>query len=426
MILYIKKRFIKNINYKLFNIIYIMENESNSVNTSSLFNDSKLSEQQENKNLINSIFKNDSFSISEIEKNESLESPRSALNEYFKLKNTYEVEIMKNKKKIMNNYTLSNKEKRQEFLKLNPKCINCKRPGGTIFSVKFISDETENGDKKYREFRARCGIISNPCNLNITIQTGIYNFLPEVIKTYEDEIKNSKDIIIDNKNKLLFGFISTETALQEFDDEKEFIEIYTSLLEEKLSVYLNIIDNNKKKKELEEDLEKSYALIINIKESLKLYNETENTQNVKDAVEIYINNLQPLFKKIMSLKYSENLVYFDSDNNTYHLIQNKNTIQSLEYSKFVDKVINYNVGYEPVINKKYSSKFIIESDSSESKKPALEQPALEQPALEEIDLEEIEPEKLQEIDLEGIETENPKFILKPSIIQQSQNSNENN
>ena len=410
-----------------------MSFEFNSVNTSSLFTDSKLSEKQEeqkNDNLMNSVFGNTSSLMSENEnkknenkKNEIIESPESALNEYFKLKNTYEVEIMKNKKKIMNNSTLSNKEKRQEYLKLKPKCINCKRPGGTIFSVKLFSDESKNRKTDYREFRSRCGIISNPCNLNITIQTGLYNFLPDVIKQYENGIKESKDLIIDNKNKLLFGFISTETALQEFDDEKEFIEIYTSLLEENLATYLNIIDNNKKKLELEEDLEKSYELIINIKESIKLYNETENTQNVKDAVEIYINNLQPLFKKIMSLKYSQNLVYFDSDNNTYHLIQNKNTIKSLEYSDFVDKVIHYNVGYQAIQDKKQQSKLIIESDSSESKIQELQevQPEFEEEA-QELQAQELQEQKLEE--QEAQELEGPRFILKPSIIEQAQSSNE--
>ena len=60
-----------------------------------------------------------------------------ALNEYFRLKNKLYNDIMVNKNKIMGNSTLSNKEKRSEFLKLKPKCVNCKRPSvkGTIFSI---------------------------------------------------------------------------------------------------------------------------------------------------------------------------------------------------------------------------------------------------------------------------------------------------
>jgi hypothetical protein len=43
---------------------------------------------------------------------------KETLNEYFKLKLQYETQIMANKKKIMNNSTLSNRENRAEFLKL--------------------------------------------------------------------------------------------------------------------------------------------------------------------------------------------------------------------------------------------------------------------------------------------------------------------
>jgi hypothetical protein len=70
---------------------------------------------------------------------------KDALNEYFRLKNKFDNEITLNKKKIMNNPTLSKREKRSEFLKLKPKCINCKRPSklGTIFSCIYHKpDET--------------------------------------------------------------------------------------------------------------------------------------------------------------------------------------------------------------------------------------------------------------------------------------------
>jgi hypothetical protein len=277
------------------------------------------------------------------------------------------------KKKIMNNSTLSRKEKRQDFLKLKPKCINCKRPGGSIFSVKSYgstSEEREEKDSKdYKEFRARCGIIADPCNLNITIQTGNYNLLPDIINKIENEIKQSKDIIIDNKNKLLFGYITTETAIQDFENEKIFVEGYTSLLEEYLNAYIKITDNPEKQKDLEESLEKSYEFIDSIKESIRQFNETESTQFIKDVVDMYITNLQPFFRKIMALKYRENLVYYDETTNTFHLIQKKNTIKSMEYSSFADKVVNYDVGLKAKINKNFDLKIPVQTIAT-SKKPA--------------------------------------------------------
>jgi hypothetical protein len=327
--------------------------------------------------------KNETINFEGVEELNVTENPETALNEYYKLKNKYEIENMKNKKKIMNNSTLSRKEKRQEFLKLKPKCINCKRPGGSIFSVKSYgstNEEREEKDaKEYKEFRARCGIVADPCNLNITIQTGNYNLLPDIINKIENEIKQSKNFIIDNKNKLLFGYITTETAVQDFENEKIFVEGYTSLLEEYLNAYIKITDNPEKQTELEESLEKSYEFIDSIKESIRQFNETESTQFIKDVVDMYITNLQPLFRKIMALKYRENLVYYDETTNTFHLIQKKNTIKSMEYSSFADKVVNYDVGLKATINKKFELKipvqtiatskkqvpFIIESSSDE-------------------------------------------------------------
>jgi hypothetical protein len=317
--------------------------------------------------------KNETINFEGVEELNVTENPETALNEYYKLKNKYEIENMKNKKKIMNNSTLSRKEKRQEFLKLKPKCINCKRPGGSIFSVKSYgstNEEREEKDaKEYKEFRARCGIVADPCNLNITIQTGNYNLLPDIINKIENEIKQSKNFIIDNKNKLLFGYITTETAVQDFENEKIFVEGYTSLLEEYLNAYIKITDNPEKQTELEESLEKSYEFIDSIKESIRQFNETESTQFIKDVVDMYITNLQPLFRKIMALKYRENLVYYDETTNTFHLIQKKNTIKSMEYSSFADKVVNYDVGLKATINKKFELKIPVQTIAT-SKKPA--------------------------------------------------------
>ena len=96
------------------------------------------------------------------------------LNEYFQLKLQYETQNMANKKKIMNNTRLSNREKRSEFLKLKPKCINCKRPGGTNFTTTYF-EEDEN-EESYRQYKVTCGIIADPCTLNINVQLGTLVF----------------------------------------------------------------------------------------------------------------------------------------------------------------------------------------------------------------------------------------------------------
>lgn len=273
-----------------------------------------------------------------------VESVEGAINEFYKLKNKYEIDILKKKKQIINNISLSSQEKRSEFKKLKPKCINCKRVGGTLFSVKFYS-----GKDKYREFRAVCGVISEPCNLNITIQTGTYELLPLVIEGIEKEIQDNKKSIIDDKNRLLFGLMTTETALQKFEDVKSYISDLSSLLDFYLDEYNSIIDNLDDKKKLTEDITQSYFYIEEIKEAIQNFNKEDNKQYINDIVNIYLTKLKPLLTKISELKYKENYVYYDDNNDTYNLMQSKTNIQSLEFTDYHNKVLQYDIGLKAIV-----------------------------------------------------------------------------
>jgi hypothetical protein len=288
---------------------------------------------------------------------------KEALNEYFKLKLKYETQNMANKKKIMNNPTLSNREKRSEYLKLKPKCINCKRPGGSRFRTTYFK-ETDKLDA-YREYSAMCGIIADPCNLNIKIQIGKVDLLPNLLNQIQKEIKDIKNEVIDDKNKLLFGYTTAEEVLKNFDELKDNIGVYTSLYESYLENYNNIVDNDKKKEELNESITNSYIQIGELKDCIKKMNDTNNIQYAHDAVSIYINVLTPLLNKIRVLKYNETMVSRDADLNTCNLIQNKYSIQNLSYSSFQDRVVSYNVGFE--VGKKKKPALIVESSESDQK-----------------------------------------------------------
>jgi hypothetical protein len=270
---------------------------------------------------------------------------KEALNDYFKLKNNYETQIMTNKKKIMNNVHLSNREKRSEYTKLKPKCIHCKRPGGTIFSTTYIP-ETDS-EESYRELRAFCGIVADPCNLNIRIRLAKIELLPDLLKTMEDDIKEYKNEIIDHKNKLLFGYLNTEEALEKFENIKEYISNYTSLYEQYLENYHEIVDNNEKKLELDEAITNSYIEIQKIKDCITQMNETNNVQYAQDAVSIYINVLMPLLLKIRNLKFNETIVWFNEYTNTFQLLQNKYSIEKMSFTSSNDKVLEYDVSFSP-------------------------------------------------------------------------------
>lgn len=276
------------------------------------------------------------------------ESVENAINEFYKLKNKYETDILKNKKTIINNNSLSSKEKKNEFNKLKPKCVNCKKPGGTLFSIKYYP--SKDGNEDYKEFKAKCGVILNPCNLNITIRVGKYEVLPDTLEYIEGEIKEKKNEIINDKNKLLFGLITSETAIKKFEDLREYINELNSLLESYLEEYHNIVNNTEKLNELKINIEKSYFYIDQIKSSIQQMNDEDNVQYANDAVSIYVNELKPILKQILEQKYKQNIVHFNENDNTYHLIQNKYTVDALEFSFFKDTVVNYDVGLKIINN----------------------------------------------------------------------------
>lgn len=264
----------------------------------------------------------------------------NALNDYYKLKSSYENEVNKMKKGIINNSSLSRKEKRSEFQKLKPKCINCKRPGGTVFSAKY------DQQNKSRQLRSYCGVVSNPCNLDIVIYLGEYYSLINIIEDTEKEIQEIKNTIINNKNKLLFGYITSEQAIETFDEIKQQLKDLTDILESYLIEYNDIVDNKERNDKLTQDIEICEMLIVDIKRAVQEFINSNDTQYINDVVEIYDTKLKPTLNELINLKYKENMVWFNEDNNTYNLIQNKNTIAELEINLGKDIVKKYDVGFK--------------------------------------------------------------------------------
>jgi hypothetical protein len=283
-----------------------------------------------------------------------------ALEQYYKLKSNYENNYEKDKIKIIKDQTKSWREKRSEFQKLKPKCINCKRPVGTRFTNVYDTKEAAT------ILRAVCGSLSEPCNLNIELKSTKIELYPEIIQGLEKDIRESKLDIINSKNKLIFNYINSEEAIEIFDKIKGNIQDTTDILAFYLEEYIQITENREKESILKEDIEKSYLMVNDMKELVKKYEETSNTKIVQDIVTIYVNQLLPLLKKIRDTKYSKNSVEYNPDDNTYHLIQEKYTLGdiSVRYSK--PEIINFVIGIEQKSSKQKPKLLVVEEEESES------------------------------------------------------------
>jgi hypothetical protein len=112
-----------------------------------------------------------------------------------------------------------------------------------------------------------------------------------------------------------------------------------------LEEYIHIIDNKESSDKLKEDIEKSYIMIKDMKELIKKYEQSQtNTKIIQDVTSIYINQLMPLLQTILQTKYSKNSVEFNSDNNTFQLIQEKNTIEDITVHYSKPSIIHFVIG----------------------------------------------------------------------------------
>ena len=296
---------------------------------------------------------------------ESVENPpnqsvENNINEYYRLKSKYDNDNDKNKKKILNNKMLGMKEKKAEFKQLKPKCVNCGRPGGTTFASVVSKDSM---GAKFRELRAFCK-ATEPCGLNINIAVGNFENINDILKMIDGEIYTAKNEIIIDKNNLLFGLITTEKALSNFDLQKATIKDFTDLLETYLQIYIKLTDDPETKAKLNEEIEKSYLLIQQIKTAIKNFNETNSIEFVRGGVEVYNEQLRPVLNQILKLKYKQNMVVFEESDNTYHLVQRAYSIKDLEMNNDKFETIVFDTSVQPSAVKKRP--LVVDSSSTES------------------------------------------------------------
>lgn len=251
---------------------------------------------------------------------------KTAVYDFFKLKKKYEDNVLFLKKKE------KNKEKNKEkYVKKRPKCINCGRQVGTIFTIK--SDKYE----------VKCGDKSLPCNLNILITREPITFYKDEIDYFQKDINTEQAIIIQNKFNVIFGYITETEGIKEsekaFYDYDRDIMIYTNynneynkiLMSEERKTEIHNLQN-----EIEEHIrEVQYCCDKNnirvLSSSIKRTNsEIEKTHIPLDQIiEIYINNIIPKTEKLRKLKFP----VMEMDNSKlykYNINPNKE-IKSMEY-----------------------------------------------------------------------------------------------
>jgi hypothetical protein len=263
-----------------------------------------------------------------------------AIDEFYKLKNNYENNFYEQYvKPILKQKELSIKEKRSKYQKLpKPKCINCKRNVGSIFQIKANDKYTNH------VYTAYCGDTTDPCPLNINIIMSNVQLIDDILLENESSIGSiniSKIKIIKAKNDLLFGYLKEDTAFKMFEELTTELESETKNYEYFLEQFIQNYDNPEKKEKLKKLKVELGLNVQQFKLMISEFNKTNNSQIVYNAIEMFINEIEPKLKNIEEISYAYNKVEYNENDDTYLLIQKKYSIEQLEIKFDTSKIESF-------------------------------------------------------------------------------------
>jgi len=263
-----------------------------------------------------------------------------AMDVFYKTKHTYEEGVKSKKAKIYANFNLTKKEKKQKIRELVPKCLNCKKPGGMVFS------------EKNRTLKAVCS-AEEPCNFNIEIKLGTYVQKETIIEALQKRIMFLKETIIITKLNILFRLEKEDVMVSEFNElkkeyetqEKQLLNLYR-YIEDKLNIANKKVVLNNAKLQLQKEIEDFKGLLKEAKREKQQNNSAKSKTLLKEAVEKYINDIQTLQENIRNVEYGylfiENSEEFNVDLfNEFRLYKENYTLEDNEVEQDSNELITF-------------------------------------------------------------------------------------
>jgi hypothetical protein len=228
-----------------------------------------------------------------------------ALARYFKLKSEYETKLRERRRKTYKN----NPKKVRE---IQPKCVSCKRPVGTIFAADVDG------------YRAICGDKRHPCKLKIVLKRGHFSLKSDILKTMKEACDEDREKIIKAKMDLLFKYLEegaahklSQTYLEEFNrDMKSYSDAVQMEIELNGNVHRGEMIRNKQTAISD--------LLRDMKGMMEEFAKTDNTEIMKTMIYKYKNDLMPEVENLRRMKWD--VMEMEGDT----LIQMSNELNKLE------------------------------------------------------------------------------------------------
>ena len=216
-----------------------------------------------------------------------------ALNAYFKLKRTYEQSVLATKRELFKSAT-SKAIGKKLVATVKPKCINCRRPVGTIF---------EHKDFKYT---AICGDtqLNKKCNLHIQLFSGEFTEHTSMLYVYKNSIDKIKQKIVRQKLNTLFNYISEKESTKQFTKQLEKYNLENTTYTELLDIHNEMYFSREKKEDMRKKMEGITGLLSQYNAIIDDYNmNPENNELLRDAVRMYTREIIPEMENLRRLKY---------------------------------------------------------------------------------------------------------------------------
>ena len=271
---------------------------------------------------------------------EPIENPRitdeelnRVVEQYYRKKSAYDQSVIAMKSSIMSKTKLLFKQKHDEMRKAKAPCVKCGRAVGTIFKATgHFETEQEPYKCQYRVLEAKCGDTQSPCKLNVNIELGCYQLIPDIIQSDTSKVQRLRNETIKAKNDLLYDVITSEDAIAKFNEIKQNMDVLNSVLDFYKTRYSNILQNKESDEDMKQLILVLFEAVNKNQELCREYDKNKTIDHLKTVVENYRAIVEPNLLKVRNIKYSFCHVNFDEEEDTYSLIQYKVTPKQLEWN----------------------------------------------------------------------------------------------
>jgi len=317
-ILYCKNNQLKNIDLDGVENLKVLHCSNNPSLTIAHFPDTITDLKMENNPLLQINKEGDDDSEKSSEDNgENHADFMESLNTYFEMKEEYQTTVYEMKKNVFNK-AKSKKAAKKMIAQLKPKCINCNRPVGSLFS------------NEGRTYLARCGDAKQPCNLDIQIFAGEYGLLDRFIGSLQENIQDKKQDIIKQKLDTLFNYIGEREAIALFKEQlEEYTEVNT-FLKELIHEYTMLNFNEERKEKIQKKMEHISTVQERFNDLIEKYNQTDNRELLKDAMTVYINDIKPEMENLQLMKYET--MEINKEESDYVMFQKAYRLDKLDFT----------------------------------------------------------------------------------------------